>query len=374
MHTNTIPPSWWELTANLATRTRLVHLALLGLGDRDGVVRLSTTTLAERTGLDRRECHGAVIDLERAGLLATWKDSTPLSRWYAWVVHTTEWTPTRGSTSRPRDTSLPSPPREVVLETLRKAWGREPTPQEAKQVCPRAWGRVRATKPMGHQDQDVVRVWEAWRDRQDRPGACVLGDAARGLITKAMGEATPDQLILLFRYAWESDEAGPRFWRGHNDRQRKYLGLDNLLVRSKLAGRVQAALTWEETIRDQGVQEDGTDLGPMARYRTASRSTEETRVGPPGTTTTMDPRPVRLSRQCRTILDLLLRRKDQGVRTSELAEIALKYSARVSELRGAGVDVVCVERSQDGNNLYAMANWETWEDPESGEEVIRGLD
>ena len=372
MHTNTIPPNWWTTTANLPPGIRLVHLALLGMADRDGVVRLSTAALAEATGLDRRTCHGHVITLTRRGLLATWKGSTPLQWWYGWVVHTTEWTPTRGTASRPRDPSLPSPPRDVVHEALRILWGREPTPQEARGACPRAWGRVRATKSTEHLEEGVVRVWESWRDRQERPGACVLGDAARGLIAKAMKEATADQLVTLFRYAWESDEAGPRYWRGHNDRQRKYLGLDNLLVRSKLAGRIQAALTWEATVQDQGIQEDGTDLGPMARYRSRKRPPQEDRVGPPGTTTTMDPRPERLSRQCREILDLLLRRRDEGVRTSELAGIALKYSARISELRGAGVDVVCVERSSDGNNLYAMANWETWTD--SGEEVTRGMD
>ena len=390
MNTNTIPPEWWERTQGLSPAIRLTHLTLLALADRDGVARLSSATLATHLGVERRDAASHVLTLERRGLLARWEDGLD---WWVWVVHTLEWTPSRGASSRPRDASRPSPPRELVLEALRRLWGREPTPQEARGVCPRAWGRVRATKSTTNLDQEVVRVWEAWRDRQERPGACVLGEAARGLISRAMGEATPDQLILLFRYAWEADEPGPQFWRGANDRRRTYLGLDNLLVRSKLAGRVQAALAWESTVQDRGVQEDGTDLGPLARLRAAARAARASagpqegvdpgadsggppggRVGPPGTTTSPDPRPPRLSRQCREILDLFLLRRDAGVRTSELARIALKYSARVSELRGAGADVVCVERSQDGDNLYAMVNWDSWEDPEAGEEVVHGVD
>ena len=43
------------------------------------------------------------------------------------------------------------------------------------------------------------------------------------------------------------------------------------------------------------------------------------------------------------------------MRTSELAAIALKYTGRLSEIRGAGHDVVLTERSNDGNNLYILS-------------------
>jgi hypothetical protein len=37
-----------------------------------------------------------------------------------------------------------------------------------------------------------------------------------------------------------------------------------------------------------------------------------------------------------------------------LAGIALKYTGRLSEIRGAGHDVVLTERSSNGNNLYVL--------------------
>ena len=114
---------------------------------------------------------------------------------------------------------------------------------------------------------------------------------------------------------------------------------------------------------------DGTDLGPMAAYRArrpspngvASRRSPSAMVSntqapqaPAGTKTSPNPRPKRLNAQCRKMLLLFQQRGDRGVRTSELAQIALKYSARVSELRGHGYAIVCAERASDGNNLYVM--------------------
>jgi hypothetical protein len=56
------------------------------------------------------------------------------------------------------------------------------------------------------------------------------------------------------------------------------------------------------------------------------------------------------------MLRLFVERGDEGVRTRELADIALKYSSRISELRGLGADIAVVERSEDGDNLYALLN------------------
>ena len=42
----------------------------------------------------------------------------------------------------------------------------------------------------------------------------------------------------------------------------------------------------------------------------------------------------------------------------ELAELALKYSSRISELRGYGADIVMVERNEDGDNVYQLINVE----------------
>jgi hypothetical protein len=61
----------------------------------------------------------------------------------------------------------------------------------------------------------------------------------------------------------------------------------------------------------------------------------------------------RLSAQCREILALLRARGPNGVWNTELAEIALKYTGRVSELRGAGFKIQIHER--DGaRNRYVL--------------------
>jgi hypothetical protein len=347
MNSTVIPPAWWVLMDESSLESRLVHLYLISIMDRDGLARLDSLAISKATGIDQRRVLGRVWGLADAGLIATYE---PNGSWFAWSPHVAEWNPRSGSLSRCRDLSIPAPEKEKVIQTLEILWGRKPTTKEARAACPRAWGRVRPATGGTPPDRDSVSVWEAWRDRQDRPSACVFGPGARKLVTAALKEAPAHHLIVLVNYAYEADEPGPRFWRGHNDRRRTYLGLDNLLVVSKLSARIQHALEWVESL-DPDEEGDGTDLGPMSKYR---------RTGPRGTTTSPDPRPERLSNQCQQMLTLFLQRQDQGVTTAELAQIALKYSARVSELRGAGADIVCVERSADGNNLYAMKNAEVW--------------
>ena len=161
------------------------------------------------------------------------------------------------------------------------------------------------------------------------------------MIRAALQESSVEQLIDLIVYAYEADEPGPRFWRGENSHNRTYLGLDNLMVASKLQGRLQLVAVWKDK---NGHTEDGTNLGPLAAYRR----------GPRGTKSTPDPRPKRLSDQCVKILALFRERGPEGVRTSELAAIALKYTGRLSEIRGAGHDIVLVEREKSGNNLYVL--------------------
>jgi hypothetical protein len=199
--------------------------------------------------------------------------------------------------------------------------------------------------------EETVGVWEEWRKRQKRPNACQLGEATARLIRRALKEASSDDVRLLIRYAYEADEAGPRFWRGANDHKRTYLGLDNLLVQKKLQRRIQLALDWEETQISQNTSVDGTSFGPMAPYRSST---------PRGTQSSPDPRPKRLSVQCRKMLELFLERGDSGVCTRELAAIGLKYTCRISELRGAGAEISLQERCSDGNNLYVMLNHEGW--------------
>jgi hypothetical protein len=338
IHSTVIAPSWWSFSGPAAAR--LLHLSLMTLADRDGVVQLDSVTLAEAVGVDRREIVRLVAHLVTANRLITYQTDSGV---WAWLPEVAETQPSRGALQRPRDLSLPPPPKEAVRDLMRALWGREPSTEECRRACPRAWGRVGAAAGGSVPDEDVRAVWEAWRDRQVKPGACKLGKAITTLIQSALGEASADQLIALVAYAYEADEAGPRFWRGENNHGRTYLGLDNLLVGKKLQARLQSVSVWLDSNGARGA--DGTDLGPLAAYR---------RQGPKGTASTPDPRPKRLSDQCRKILALLQERGPAGVRTSELAGIALKYTGRLSEIRGAGHDVVLAERSRDGNNLYVL--------------------
>ena len=93
---------------------------------------------------------------------------------------------------------------------------------------------------------DVEAVWVAWRDRQANPGRCLFTEDRKTLIRKRLKLGyKPEHLALLFRYAHESPDRGPRWWRGENPERTKYLGLDQLLREAKLADRVQDAMEWE---------------------------------------------------------------------------------------------------------------------------------
>jgi hypothetical protein len=54
-------------------------------------------------------------------------------------------------------------------------------------------------------------------------------------------------------------------------------------------------------------------------------------------------RPTRLTRQCAAMLDRL---RHGRVSNAELAQVALKYTSRISDLRAAGYDVQCVKQDK----------------------------
>ena len=58
-----------------------------------------------------------------------------------------------------------------------------------------------------------------------------------------------------------------------------------------------------------------------------------------GTKSTPRSRPARLSKQCQAIVDLLIVRGGVGVSNAVLSGIALKYTSRISELRGWGWNI-----------------------------------
>jgi hypothetical protein len=64
------------------------------------------------------------------------------------------------------------------------------------------------------------------------------------------------------------------------------------------------------------------------------------------------PEVARLSAQCRAILERLQRGRATN---RELAEISLKYTGRVSDLRKAGHVIVCIARDRDsGITVYEL--------------------
>lgn len=343
--------SWWTdcRLDGADAETKLVLLFLHGMADRDGIVQADTTMLMPllRDGSTRLTAVTIVRSLEARGVLALWTHNDIMrgSQTWAWLVRQHEDQMPSGALALPRCMDRPSPPRELVLAVLSRQLGREATAAEGKRASPRSWGLVRAATTSAA--DNVQTVWSAWRDRQVKPAACVLAEPVQRTIRSALQQASADQLVALFRFAYEADEAAARFWRGQNEQRRTYLGIDNLLRQSKLADRLQLVEAWLASQQTDGG--DGTDLGPLAAYR---------RRGPAGTTTSPDPRPARLGAQCDTMLRLFVARADEGVRTHELAGLALKYSSRISELRGMGADIVVTERHEDGDNVYALLNIE----------------
>ena len=311
---------------DVALQYALLHL--YAHADRDGIVCLGDNSAS-------RSAH--LRSLHQAGHVALYsKDGTH----YAWVARSGE-QPTRGAIAR-TSFGLPPPSSACVFECLRRLLGREPDKKEAKRACPRAFGRKRAAAGIVH--QNVLMVFEAWRKHQKMPDRCKIGAGSRSVIGAALRECDAETLCDFIDYAYTADDAGPRYWRGGNAQGRTYLGLDNLLRTTRLAGRIEAMRSYTSKASPDA-SGAGSSLGPLAAYR---------RRGPAGTNRTSPDGALRLSAQCEKILALFLERGSDGVRTSELAKIARRYGGRLSELRGKGYDIYVAERSSDGNNLYRL--------------------
>lgn len=115
---------------------------------------------------------------------------------------------------------------------------------------------------------DVVLVFEAWRGRQPSPDRVRLTPDREALIRARLRTYDADDLVTLVSYAYDSDAPEARFWRGENDRNQRYLGLDNLLVASKLADRVDRARAWADgESGDLDEPEGPLVLSPIGRLR-----------------------------------------------------------------------------------------------------------
>ena len=339
--------------ARMSAEAKFVLLLLTSLSDKDGIAPCPHKWLAEHSD---KEPNKLLDELRSWGHVTTYTCGREML--WAWLPWVSEHQPCRGNMRLARDPSRPPPPERNVRITLKNRWRRVPTSKELRSASPRTFGLKRSSIVADESivaadgsPQALKEVWNKWRSYQRNPTACHLGPATKSMIERALKECGRQQLVDLLAYAYEADEAGPRYWRGENQQRRTYLGLDNLLRVNKLGGRVEMMQGWLErkkatttTTACQGTH-DGTDMGPLAAYR---------RSGPSGTISTPTNRPTRLSDQCERILNLLQDRGTNGVRTAELAAIALKYTGRISEIRGAGHDIYIGERCPDGNNLYIL--------------------
>ena len=119
--------------------------------------------------------------------------------------------------------------------------------------------------------QDVRRVFEAWRAYQPRPDVCRLTESRKKLIRARLKEFSVNDLCLLIKFVFESNDNGCRWLRGENPTKTKYLDLSNLFRTTKVAKRIESAYAWQDSQQASATREnivqDGVDLGFMGAIR-----------------------------------------------------------------------------------------------------------
>lgn len=255
-----LPATLWTLMKEreLGPLQRQALLVLWCCADRDGISPLSEAMLAESVGNEPVKNPNSAMeiawlrlqDLEKAGVALGYKnlEHTPTNPssypFHAWIPDFVGSQPSTGKL-KPEAMPYPGPPEEQLRKFVAKRSKKNPedlSQQDLREACPRSFGLKRSAA--GIPAEDIRRVFEAWRGRQADPGSCVLSGPVQTLIKGALqnaggGSEAADRLCALFQFAYEADHAAARFWRGENGQERSYLGLDNLLVGSKLPGRLQ---------------------------------------------------------------------------------------------------------------------------------------
>lgn len=290
-----LPAALWSALEDPSADVALL-LALWARADRDGIVPVAPTMIydggLERLGLAvvyvgsgdepvRRcsICGGTVFDVVGGTVCSAGHGGAPFTtkderQRFAWLPDVPLHAPP-ASLRRPEEPGWQPPSPKHVARILAIRLGRPPTEAECRAACPRAYGRRRPAAPPSTASP-IDRVFAAWAKGHDHPERFTLSATYRGLIEGALREVggdpdgAADALILLFKYVFEADEAGPKFLRGETSPGgRTYLGLDNLLVRSKLQTRIAAAREWSEKRypdQDEPGGGDGVDLGPLGRF------------------------------------------------------------------------------------------------------------
>ena len=200
---------WWsnERLAGLPPAGRLAWLWMASCADRDGLLRVDKDRLARSVGLKPpTTADSALMLLSAFDVCLLYADDM------VWLCDFPGTQPDRGAYRVEANFDLVSPSPSDVREIVSNRIGRIATEKECKDLCPRAYGLKREPRSQAY-DARVQEVWVAWRDRQQRPGACRFTPSSQRIIRGAMREAPAADLIALIDYAYESAEAsgsGPR--------------------------------------------------------------------------------------------------------------------------------------------------------------------
>lgn len=281
-----LPAALWPTLFRLDTATDLaLAFHLWAAADRDGVVPVdpglpselvsSVTSLADPDPVNQMASAAAALLCAGFAVVYRGLDGVP----WAWLPDVPIHAPPQ-PLRRPVEDAWPAPHPDAVRALLTARLGREASEAECRQACPRAYGKRRAAAPpVG---DHVDRVYRAWAGGQvDADGDPVnlptsASPIQRRMILAAMKEAAKDPaeaaeaLILIFMYVYGADEKPARYLRGQNSDGRKYLGLDNLTVASKVQSRLAFARAWTGSQAPPpvgGNELDGVNLGPLARFR-----------------------------------------------------------------------------------------------------------
>ena len=352
-----IKPEFWSYGLSLPHTGLLLYL--MSRMDKDGIacIDLSIEDTA-KIKLNRERFVRGVKQLEMLGYIAiyTYGDKN-----YAWTPIVSKTQPNKGALKRDRDDTLPAPPVEKVMVLLKTLYNIDDV-KEAKRICPRTWGIKR--NPGTIATAEVRSVFEEWQKRQTRPAGCVFNRPAQDTIKSPLKSGFDSlQLRALIEFAYEADHPAARFWRGENEQRRKYLGIDNLFRIRRMNDRMALL---NEYVDVHHKQHDPN--GPICAYFSERNKSD----GPPKASTLSTAETSTLNGQQKKILSLLVKRGGEGVWTQELAKIALKYSARISELRGLGYSIVVAERTDHGNNRYVLRGRSTVDASETKLRLVEG--
>ena len=352
-----IRPEFWSYNISLPHSALLLYL--MSRMDRDGIACIDITREEAATiKLNKERFVRGVRQLENLGYIAIYESG---DKNYAWTPLVSKTQPTKGKLSRERNDALPAPPVEKVMRLLKNLYDVDDL-KEAKRICPRTWGIKRS--PGTISTVEIRSVFEEWQKRQSRPAACVFNRPAQDIIKSPLkGGFTALQLRALIEFAYEADHPAARFWRGDNKDRRKYLGIDNMFRIRRMNDRIALLNEYVDVHHNKH-----DDKGAINQYYTERIGTDSGT----NTSTLTSSETATLNGQQSKILTLLIERGDSGVWTQELARIALKYSARVSELRGLGYSIVVAERTEHGNNRYVLRGRNTVDASDTKLKLVEG--